>query len=102
MAYTPTVFSQLLAVISRERFQSIVERYKGDFHVRTYSCWSHLVIMIFAQVTDKESLRDLEMALLSKKNFSIILASCERRAQRSRMPTRHATGKSIATCFMNW
>ncbi len=67
MAYTPTVFSQLLAMISRERFQSIVERYKGDFHVRTYSCWSHLVVMIFAQVTDKESLRDLETALLSKK-----------------------------------
>lgn len=102
MAYSPTVFSQLLGVISRERFQSIVERYKGDFHVQTYSCWSHLVVMIFAQVTDKESLRDLETALLSKKNFSIILASCARRAQQSRMPTRRATGKFIATCFMSW
>lgn len=102
MAYSPTIFSQILAVIPRERFQSIVERYHGDYHVRTFSCWSHVVVMIFAQLTDKESLRDLETALLSKKNFSIIWAFLGRRAQRSLMRTQHATGKSIATFFKNW
>jgi hypothetical protein len=102
MAYVPTILSQVVAIISHDRFKTIVDRYKGDYRVQTFSCWSQLVVMLFAQLDDKESLRDLETALMCKKNFSLIWALKMPDAQPSHMPTRHAIGKSIATCFKIW
>ena len=101
MSYSPTIFNQLLAMIPRERFQSIVTQYRGDYRVHTFPCWSQLVVMIYAQLTDKESLRDLETALSSKKNLTTISGSLKRRARRLRTLTPDASGKSIRTCFMN-
>lgn len=101
MAYHSTLFSQVLAIISRDRFQSIVDRYQGDYRVRTYTCWSQLLVMIYAQLTDKDSLRDLESALVNKKNSSRVCTLLMLRVRRPRMPMRHATGKSIVTCFKN-
>ena len=72
MAYYNTIFSQVVSIIYRDHFQVIVDKHKGDHRVHSFSCWAQLMVMLYAQLTDKESLRDLETAILSKKNFSTV------------------------------
>jgi hypothetical protein len=69
MTYYSTILSQVVTIISRDHFQTVVNRYKGDHRVHNFSCWTQLVVMIYAQIDDKESLRDLETGILSKKKF---------------------------------
>ena len=58
-----TVYSQLMAHLPWTTFDRIVERYAGDYRVRTLSCREHFRAMAFAQLTYRESLRDIETCL---------------------------------------
>ncbi|MDD4198929.1 MAG: DUF4372 domain-containing protein [Paludibacter sp.] len=58
-----TVLSQLIMFRSDFQFQRYVDRYKGDFLVRRFSCNENSLVMSFAQRTAKESLRDIENSL---------------------------------------
>jgi hypothetical protein len=58
-----TLFSQLMDCFPERAFQDIVERYGGNKWVRTFSCRSHFNVMVFAQLTGRESLRDIEACL---------------------------------------
>ena len=58
-----TVFSQLLDHLPSYEFQKCVERYRGDAHHRGFSCRDHYLTMAFAQLTYRESLRDIEACL---------------------------------------
>jgi len=69
MAYYSTIFSQVVSITSRDHFKTIVDKYNGDYRVHNFSCWAQFMVMLYAQLTDKDSLRDLETAILSKKNF---------------------------------
>jgi hypothetical protein len=60
-----TVFSQLTDFIPRYEFQKCVERYHGEYKVKTFSCWDQYLCMAFAQLTYRESLRDIEACLRS-------------------------------------
>src|ERR1700677_265026 len=60
-----TVFSQLIAHLSHIEFQKCVARYDGDHHHRSLSCWDQFLAMGFAQLTYRESLRDMEACLQS-------------------------------------
>ena len=60
-----TVFSQLIAYLSHNEFQKCVARYNGDRHHRNLSCWDQYLAMGFAQLTYRESLRDIEACLRS-------------------------------------
>jgi hypothetical protein len=60
-----TVFSQLIAYLSHNEFQKCVARYNGDRHHRSLSCWDQYLAMGFAQLTYRESLRDIEACLRS-------------------------------------
>jgi len=57
------VLSQLLDVIHREQFHRCVNRYGGDYKVQTFSTWQQFVCLVFAQLTWRESLRDIEACL---------------------------------------
>jgi len=59
------VFSQLTDFIPRYEFQKCVERYRGEYKVKTFSCWDQYLCMAFAQLTFRESLRDIEACLRS-------------------------------------
>ena len=59
------VFSQLTDFIPRYEFQKCVERYCGEYKVKTFSCWDQYLCMAFAQLTFRESLRDIEACLRS-------------------------------------
>jgi hypothetical protein len=58
-----TVFSQLTDHIDEYVFDSIVNKYDGDRRVRQFTCWEQFLCMLFAQLTNRESLRDIETCL---------------------------------------
>jgi Domain of unknown function (DUF4372)/Transposase DDE domain len=58
-----TVFSQLIAFLPDREFRRCVARYDGDTRLRTFSCWDQYLTMAFAQLTYRESLRDIEVCL---------------------------------------
>jgi len=58
-----TVFSQLIEHLPEKEFQKCVARYHGDSNFRGFSCWDQLLTMAFAQLTYRESLRDIESCL---------------------------------------
>lgn len=57
------VFPQLFEFLPRRVFDSCVRRYQGDRRVRGFSCRDQFLAMVFAQLTGRESLRDLEICL---------------------------------------
>src|SRR5271166_6059489 len=58
-----TLFAQLMEFLPWTTFARIVARYGGDSGVRTFSCAEHFRVMAFAQLTYRESLRDIEACL---------------------------------------
>jgi hypothetical protein len=58
-----TVFSQLMQQLPWWRFQDLVDRYQGDYKAQTFRCAEHFRVMAFAQLTYRESLRDIEACL---------------------------------------
>jgi hypothetical protein len=59
------VFSQLISFLPDREFRRCVERYQGDSRLRGFSCWDQYLSMAFAQLTYRESLRDIEVCLHS-------------------------------------
>jgi Domain of unknown function (DUF4372)/Transposase DDE domain len=60
-----TVFSQLIGFLPDREFRRCVTRYDGDRRFRDFSCWDQYLTMAFAQLTYRESLRDIEACLRS-------------------------------------
>jgi hypothetical protein len=60
-----TVFAQLISHLPDREFRRCVERYRGDYRLRGFSCWDQFLCMAFAQFTYRESLRDIEACLRS-------------------------------------
>jgi hypothetical protein len=58
-----SVFAQLMDYVPKYEFAKCVERYEGDKHVRKLSCYTQFQVMSFAQLTYRESLRDIETCL---------------------------------------
>lgn len=58
-----TIFSQLTDYLPWIQFQECVERYRGDHKLKSFSCWDQFLCMAFAQLTYRESLRDIEACL---------------------------------------
>ena len=62
------VFSQLIEFLPQYEFRKCVERYQGNYYAKSFSCWDQFLCMSFAQLTYRESLRDIESCLRSLKN----------------------------------
>ena len=60
-----TVFAQLVEHLPNKEFQKCVARYRGDYYLKSFSCWDQFLAMAFAQLTYRESLRDIEACLRS-------------------------------------
>lgn len=58
-----TLFAQILDFLPWKTFHRLVSRYDGDFRIRTLSCAEHFRVLAFAQLTYRESLRDIEACL---------------------------------------
>ena len=57
------VFSQLMDFVPRHQFNKCVLRYRGNYRARQFKCYDQFLCMAFAQLTGRESLRDIETCL---------------------------------------
>ena len=62
------VFSQLIELVSAKSFQTIVNRYSGEYKVKEFSCWKQFLCMAFGQLTHRESLSDTLLCLKANAN----------------------------------
>jgi len=58
-----TVFSQLIDFLPKKQFDTCVRRYRGNHRIKTFSCLDQYLCMVFAQITYRQSLRDIETCL---------------------------------------
>ena len=57
------VFSQLTSILDRNHFNYLVKKYEGDKYVKHFTCWNQMLALMFGQLSNRESLRDLIVAL---------------------------------------
>ena len=57
------VFSQLSSFLNRSKFNRLAAKYDGDKYVKHFTCWNQLLALMFGQLRNRESLRDLIVAL---------------------------------------
>jgi hypothetical protein len=67
------VFAQLVEFLPQRVFDGLVLKYSGNKHVRHFTCWNQLLCMIFGQLTNRDSLRDLIVAIEahSRKSYHL-------------------------------
>ncbi|NQT73273.1 MAG: IS4 family transposase [Chloroflexi bacterium] len=58
-----TIFAQLMDFLPIHQFRQCVERYQGNYKIKSFSCWDQFLCMAFAQLTYRESLRDIQSCL---------------------------------------
>jgi hypothetical protein len=58
-----TIFSQIMSLIPEREFKACVDRYKGNYRARNFSCKDQFLVMSYAQLTNRDSLRDIENCL---------------------------------------
>ena len=63
MSQIPYLFNQLCDFLDRNYFDYLVKKYNGNKYVKSYTCWNHLLTMIWAQLTGRKSLRDIVCSL---------------------------------------
>lgn len=63
MHYSTTLFNQLVSFLSKYHFDAIVRKHAGDRYTKKYGAWNQLVVLLYAQATGKESLREIETGL---------------------------------------
>lgn len=56
------VFAQLVSFLDNFKFSHIVRKYQGDKYIKSFTCWNQLLVMMFGQLSNRESLRDLIVA----------------------------------------
>ena len=57
------VFAQLVQFMDRNHFNYLLRKYDGDRYVKSYTCWNQLLTLMFGQLSNRESLRDLIVAM---------------------------------------
>ena len=60
-----TIFSQIMSLIPERDFKACVDRYKGNYIARNFSCRDQFLVMSYAQLTGRDSLRDIENCLMA-------------------------------------
>lgn len=58
-----TILAQLMDFLPAHEFRHCVERYQGHYKIKSFSCWDQFLCMAFAQLTYRESLRDIQACL---------------------------------------
>ncbi|KAA6324930.1 hypothetical protein EZS27_025794 [termite gut metagenome] len=67
------VFSQLVKFLPQQAFQRIVMKYMGDKYVKSFSCWNQHLLMMFGQLSNRESLRELTTTISAHSSKSGIV-----------------------------
>jgi hypothetical protein len=64
----PTIFAQIMDFLPLHEFRKCVRRYRGDYKIKNFFCLDQFLCLAYAQLTYRESLRDIEACLLTMKN----------------------------------
>jgi len=67
MNYGKTIFSQTMDFLPTYEFRQCIERYHGSYKIKSFSCWDQFLCLAFAQLTYRESLRDIQACLRSSQ-----------------------------------
>lgn len=72
-----TIFSQLMEFIPTYEFNQCIKRYNGNYKIKNFTCWEQFLCMGFAQLTHRESLRDIQacMRAANKKLYHMGIRS---------------------------
>ena len=62
-----SIFSQIMDFLPKHKFRQCVNRYGGNYYVHSFTCFDQFMCMAFAQLTYRESLRDIECCLRAMK-----------------------------------
>src|SRR5205809_7835709 len=89
-----TIFAQLMDHLPAYEFQKCVDRYDGDHKFRGFSCGDQFLALAFAQLTYRESLRDIEACLRAVSSKLIWVSVARFPNQLWPMRTRLMTGES--------
>ena len=84
------VFSQFISFLNEDKFRRIVDKYHGNRYVKHFTCWNQLLTLMFGQLSNRESLRDLIVALeahhskcchlgMGKKHIKVIVSKSKSR-----------------------
>jgi hypothetical protein len=57
------VFAQIIEFLPQRIFDKFVKKYHGNKYIKYFSCWNQLLCMVFGQLTNRDSLRDLIVAI---------------------------------------
>lgn len=63
MHYSTTIFGQTVSFLSKYNFDAVVGQHAGDYYTKKYSAWNELMVLMYAQATGKDSLREIETGL---------------------------------------
>jgi hypothetical protein len=59
------VFAQLMSLLDHNEFNRCVDRYNGNYRVKSFTCWHQFLCLVFGQLSQRESLRDTVICLQS-------------------------------------
>ena len=62
------VFAQIFDFVYKYEFDKCIDKYNGNYRVKTFKCWEQFLVMSFAQFTYRDSLRDIELCLNGMKS----------------------------------
>jgi hypothetical protein len=62
------IFKQLCQILPKDYFEYLVDKYDGNKYVKSFTCWNHFLVMLWAQLTTRESLRDIIGSLNAHKS----------------------------------
>ena len=62
------VFTQLVDFLPRKNFEWLVKKYDGNKYVKSFTCWNHLLVLLYGQLSNREGLRDLIVSITPFKS----------------------------------
>ena len=91
------VFSQLVSHLDRNHFNYLARKYDGNKYVKHFSCWNQLLAMMFGQLSNRESLRDVVVALEAHHSKCKFLGIGSKEANRLPKPHWHLQIRIVTT-----
>lgn len=91
------VFAQLVAFLDNNKFRHLVDKYDGNRYVKNFTCWNQLMALMFGQLCNRESLRDVVVALETHQSKCYHLGMGRNPIAKTTFATRNSTSNHNAS-----
>ena len=85
------VFAQLVEFLDNNKFRHLVDKYDGNRYVKNFTCWNQLMALMFGQLCNRESLRDVVVALETHQSKCYHLGMGRNPIAKTTFATRNST-----------